>query len=230
MLSVKVISHISKLTRSERVKVFVIDDSLVPRERSKKLNCQPVFLIIPVVNSIKDLQCLLLDGLMDTALYLLIFQCFHLLTKKQLHEVSDSIDKRTMVINADYVLMDTWFTHEPFIKSILKEGLDVIGMVKQLKQKYEYNNHLYTLKELRKFISKTSISNMLGSLNVKTKNDLKVKLLYVKNRNKKNDWLVVFSTDLTISTDEIIHIYGIYWFIEVFFKSIKSFVKLGKEF
>lgn len=39
-------------------------------------------------------------------------------------------------ISADYVLMDTWFTHEPLINDILKEGLDVIGMVKQLKQRY----------------------------------------------------------------------------------------------
>jgi len=29
-------------------------------------------------------------------------------------------------IMADYVLMDTWFTHEPLIRSILREGLDVM--------------------------------------------------------------------------------------------------------
>ncbi len=33
-------------------------------------------------------------------------------------------------IEANYVLMDSWFTHEPLIKSCLKEGIDVIGMVK----------------------------------------------------------------------------------------------------
>ncbi len=74
-------------------------------------------------------------------------------------EVSDSIDKRTnsykrlaesmqkrsdvavqlikntlnQGIEASYVLMDTWFTHEPLLKSCLDEGVDVIGMVKQLK-------------------------------------------------------------------------------------------------
>ena len=36
-------------------------------------------------------------------------------------------------IQTDYVLMDTWFTTEPMVKSILCRGLDVIGMVKQLK-------------------------------------------------------------------------------------------------
>ena len=39
-------------------------------------------------------------------------------------------------INADYLLMDTWFTTEPMIRSVLDTGLDVIGMVKQLKQRY----------------------------------------------------------------------------------------------
>lgn len=39
---------------------------------------------------------------------------------------------------ADYVLMDTWFTTEPMIHSILELGLDVIGMVKQLNQRYRF--------------------------------------------------------------------------------------------
>ena len=39
-------------------------------------------------------------------------------------------------IKADYLLMDTWFTTEPMIRSVMDTGLDVIGMVKQLKQRY----------------------------------------------------------------------------------------------
>ncbi len=41
-------------------------------------------------------------------------------------------------ICADYVLMDLWFTIEPFIQNKKALGLDVIGMVKQLKQSYIY--------------------------------------------------------------------------------------------
>lgn len=33
--------------------------------------------------------------------------------------------------------MDTWFTTEPFIKSVLAEGLNVIGMVKKGRECYE---------------------------------------------------------------------------------------------
>lgn len=53
-------------------------------------------------------------------------------------------------INADYLLMDTWFTTEPMIRSVLDTGLDVIGMVKQLKQRYTYkgkNIHFIGSKE-----------------------------------------------------------------------------------
>jgi hypothetical protein len=257
LLSVKVISRISKLTRPERVKSFVLDDSLVPRERSKKVELLARLFDHTSCKFQKGFTMLTLgwsDG------YSFIPVDFAMLSsankKNRLHEVSDSVDKRTngykrrkeavqkkttvaisliqnalkAGVEADYVLMDSWFTHEPFIKAILKEGLDVIGMVKQLKQKYEYNNCWYTLKELKKFIPTDKCSNVLGSINVKTKNGIKVNLVYVKNRNKKNNWLVVLSTDLTISADEIIRIYGNRWSIEVFFKSIKSFMKLGKEF
>ena len=126
--------------------------------------------------------------------------------------------------------MDTWFTHEPLIKGILDEGLDVIGMVKALKQKYLYQGNWYTIKELKRFIPKKSGSNILGSIVVHTKHDIPVKLVYVVNRNKRKEWLVILSTDLSISDNEIIRIYGSRWNIEVFFKSIKSFMKLGSEF
>ena len=53
-------------------------------------------------------------------------------------------------IHADYILMDSWFTTEPFVKSLSDLGQDVIGMVKDLKQRYYYNGHLYTLPQLAK--------------------------------------------------------------------------------
>ena len=52
-------------------------------------------------------------------------------------------------IKAQYVLMDTWFTTEPMISEILNLGLDTIGMIKQLKQRYTYNGKSYKLSELK---------------------------------------------------------------------------------
>jgi hypothetical protein len=44
--------------------------------------------------------------------------------------------------------MDTWFTHQPLIKNIKEQGLDVIGMVKNLKQRYFIDGERVNLKEL----------------------------------------------------------------------------------
>lgn len=44
--------------------------------------------------------------------------------------------------------MDSWFTQAPLIQVITNKGLDVIGMVKQLKQRYQYEGEQLTLSEL----------------------------------------------------------------------------------
>ena len=133
-------------------------------------------------------------------------------------------------IFADYVLMDTWFTTEPFIKNVLAEVLNVIGIVKQLKQRYIYQGHSCDLKKLRALLPKNTQGDILGEITVYIKNRIPVKLVFLKNRNNKREWLVLLSTDLSLSSQEIVRIYGNRWNIEVFFKSIKSFMKLGTEF
>lgn len=51
--------------------------------------------------------------------------------------------------------MDTWFTQAPLIESITDKGLFVIGMVKQMKQRYRYNDKLLKLDELFKRVRPT---------------------------------------------------------------------------
>lgn len=45
-------------------------------------------------------------------------------------------------IQAAHVLMDTWFTNEPFIKKVLDEDIGVIGMLKDSKQ---HGNRVYQI-------------------------------------------------------------------------------------
>ena len=133
-------------------------------------------------------------------------------------------------IKAQYVLMDTWFTTEPMISEILNLGLDTIGMVKQLKQRYTYNGKPYKQSKVKKFVNFEGAGNIFGSLTVTTKTGIPVKIVFVRNRNKKSECLYVLSTDLSLSDAEIVRIYGNRWSIECFFKSSKSFLKLGTEF
>lgn len=55
------------------------------------------------------------------------------------------------------------------------------------------------------------------------------KVIYVRNKNNRKEYLCIISTDITIDEDEIIRIYGKRWDIEVFFKICKSYLRLSKE-
>lgn len=55
-------------------------------------------------------------------------------------------------------------------------------------------------------------------------------MVFIRNRNKKSEWLAILSTDCTLSDQEIVKIYGMRWDIEVFFKTTKSLLRLQKEF
>lgn len=156
-------SVFDSLTRPERRKILVLDDSVIKRNRSKKVE-----LLARVYDHVKHKFqkgfTLLTLGWSDG--YSFIPVGFNMLSStaknNRYQEVSDNIDHRTngykackesmlkkteaavllvqraldAGIKADYILMDTWFTTEPMLKDLLKTGIDVIGMVKQLKQRY----------------------------------------------------------------------------------------------
>ena len=257
LLAVKVTAAFDRLTRPERVKVLVLDDSVIKRNRSKKVEL-PARGYDHVEHKFQKGFTLLTLGWSDG--YSFVPVGFNMLSSakksNRYQEMPDGIDRRSngyrarkeslmaktdaailMVdralnagIRADYVLMDTWFTTEPLIMSILARGLDVIGMVKQLKQRYNYKGRAYTLPELRKFIRFDGAGNIFGSLCVTTKNGIPVKIVFVRNRNKKSECLYLLSTDCSLSDAEIVRIYGNRWSIECFFKASKSFMKLGTEF
>ena len=62
-----------------------------------------------------------------------------------------------------------------------------------------------------------------------TKNRLPVRLVFVRNRNHRKDWLVLVTTGMSLTAEEVIRIYGKRWGIEVFFKVCKSFLRLEKD-
>lgn len=69
------------------------------------------------------------------------------------------------------------------------------------------------MKELRTLLPKNTRGDILGEVIVYTKERIPVKLIFVKNRNNKREWLVILSTDLSLSSQEIIRIYGNRWSI-----------------
>ena len=76
----------------------------------------------------------------------------------------------------------------------------------------------------------------LLSVSVKVGQDQKdgrsvdARIVCVRNRANRKDWLALICTDMFLSEEEIIRIYGKRWDIEVFFKTCKSFLNLGSEY
>ncbi|MFC0561682.1 IS4 family transposase [Halalkalibacter alkalisediminis] len=258
-LSSEVIQRFQKLTSSKRVSVFILDDSVYSRNRSKNVELLSRIHDHVTHKFVKGFSLLTL-GWSDGFSFVPVDFALLSSAKKtnRFCEMDSSIDKRTsgfkrrmeaiqskpevaakLIQNAldkgvmaDYVLMDTWFTHAPLIESITGKGLFVIGMVKQMKQRYRYNDKLLKLEDLFKVIKPNlQKKDVLGSIQVclQTDNQTPVKIVFVRNRNKKSEWLAILSTDTAISDDEMVRIYGMRWDIETFFKCTKSLLKLAKE-
>jgi len=136
-----------------------------------------------------------------------------------------------------YLLFDSWFAFPKTIASFVREEVNIIAMLKRMPNvRYQYNDRNVNLKELYSMIKnswKKGMDSYSVSAELLEKKDGKLipaKILFLKNRNKKSDWISLICTDDKLSDDEIIRIYGKRWDIEVFFKMIKSYLKLAKEF
>lgn len=257
-LTACVIAKVSKLTRQDRPKVFILDDSSYDRNRSKhvELLARCFDHASQRMRFYKGFRMLTL-GWSDGATFMPVD--FSLLSSKksQINGISEKVDKRSSGykrrkealqtapeqipdmlkramnagIDASYVLMDSWFTQQPLIKTITEQGLDVIGMVKKLKQRYLVDDKRVSLDQLYRLAKPSDgKKGILRSIHTTQANGVPIKVVFVRNRNKKSDWLAILSTDCTLSDQEIIRIYGMRWDIEVFFKTTKSLLKLQKEF
>ena len=82
---------------------------------------------------------------------------------------------------------------------------------------------------IRSAVADQSICFLSMLMLSKTKNPIPAKIVCVRNKANRKDWLAFICTDTTLSEEEIIRIYGKRWDIEVFFKVCKSYLKLSRE-
>lgn len=141
---------------------------------------------------------------------------------------------KNAAIPAEYVLFDSWFSSPSTLHSVKAIGYDVIGMVKKTpKMFFRYNGEdmslisIYSKNRKRRGKSKYLLSVIVDV--VKEDGIIPAKVVYVRNRNKRKEYLCLISTDVNLDEDEIIRIYGKRWDIEVFFKVCKSYLNLSKE-
>ena len=137
-------------------------------------------------------------------------------------------------IPAKYVLFDSWFSSPSTLHAVKSIGYDVIGMVKKTpKMFFRYNGKdmslttIYNQNKKRRGRSRYLLSVLVDV--VKDGEVIPAKVVYVRNRNKRKEYLCLISTDTALEEKEIIRIYGKRWDIEVFFKVCKSYLNLSRE-
>lgn len=139
-------------------------------------------------------------------------------------------------IPADYVLFDSWFSFPSVIMKIREIGYHTVGRLKNTtKIHYLFQGKAQTLKQIYASEKKRrGRSRYLLSVLVSITNDggetADARIVYVRNRNKRKDWIAFICTDMSLTEDEIIALYGKRWSIEVFFKTCKTYLRFTGEF
>lgn len=256
VLAVKVASYLCLLTDEKREKVLIFDDSTYDRSRSKVVELLAWIFDHNNRRNLKGFKLLTL-GWCDGATFLPLdfVLCSSAKSQKRIQGIRKELDKRTcgykrrleaitkstdhleamgkralaIGIKADYILMDSWFSF-PAILAQLGQHLPVICMGKNMpKVFYRYQNSWMTLGTLYSKVKKRpGKAKILASAVVKTKQEQKVKIVFVRHRHKRS-WVAILCTRIDLSNEEIVRIYGKRWDIEVFFKMEKHYLNLEKE-
>jgi hypothetical protein len=156
--------------------------------------------------------------------------------KKTTEAMFDLLDQLAPYgVPAQYLLFDSWYAYPKVILGVLERNLNVVCMLKAMpKVFYQYMGKSMNLTGLYNYIyKKPGKAKILASAVVqigKGKNVTPVKIVFIRDRNRSRKWLALLSTDISLSDEEIIRIYGKRWDIEVFFKMTKSHLNLAKEF
>ena len=139
-------------------------------------------------------------------------------------------------IHADYVLFDSWFAFPSVITKIKGMGYDVTARVKNsAKVRYLYDGRALPLKVIYDRSKKRrGKSRYLLSVDINLINDgepgIPCRLVYVRNRGNRKDWIAILTTDMDLTPEDVLTLYGKRWSIEVFLKTCKTYLRFTGEF
>jgi len=254
-LSVIVSRFFHNMTDVSRETVFILDDSIFDRSRSKMVELLTRVYDHSTKKYLKGFRFLSMvwsDGASTVPVDFAIVSSTD--EKNRYQGITKNLDKRCcgfrrrtealkaitellepMVkrairagLIAKYILMDSWFAFPSIIKD-LSDHLPVICMLKRMPNVfYTLNGLKLNLKALYRTVKKRpGKARIVASVCVYISPEQMVKIIFVRDR-RKNDWLAILSTDVQLSDTEIVRIYGKRWDIEVFFKMSKQYLQLEK--
>lgn len=137
---------------------------------------------------------------------------------------------------AKYVLFDSWFSSPSALLDIEGLGYHVVSRLKNNNTQYICQGQKMTLSKIyRNNRKRRGRSKYLLSVKIEIRHDdyghtIPAKLVFVRDRSNTKKWIALISTDVSLTEEEIIELYGKRWDIETFFKMCKSFLRLSKEF
>ena len=258
LLSKKVVDKVEPLTDDERVNAFIVDDSLFERTSCKKTELGSRVFDHTSMKYRKGYRLMTL-GWTDGNTFLPINSCLLASSKEHnLIGPVEQFDGRSLAAkrrkfaqmkgtevmiellrnahsaghSADYVLFDTWFSSPAQLLAVKDLGLDSIAMIKKSSRiYYEYEGEQLSIKKIFGICKKRrGRSKYLLSVNVMVgKEKIPAKIVCVRNKKNKKNWIAFICTNPELSEEEIIRIYGKRWQIEVFFKTCKSYLNLISE-
>ena len=138
-------------------------------------------------------------------------------------------------VEIDYILMDSWFVCDKMMKFVskLRGNINLIGMLKNGKAKYTFENKELTAKQIAEILKKRKKVKRVKKLNMYVAGTTllykgsKIRVFFCKT-SKRGKWHLLVSTDISLSIERAYEIYSIRWSIEVFFKESKQYFGLGK--
>ena len=255
LLSTLVLAAVLRFSGTEQIPVMILDDTLHKRNRSKEVELLARVRDHNDGRYYRGFRCLTL-GYHDGSTFLPID--FRLLSsqreKARLKGIRPGLDKRTngykirqmafcsayqlsfdMMArhrtNAHYVLFDSWFSEPVMFKTLRKMGLHGIGMLKAKKGAfYRFKGKLYALEALYAQVNHLfRREHSSVTVGVELRDGTPFSITFIRDQHSKRDWLAIGTTDLSLSGQQVIRLYSRRWNIEVFFKTVKSFLGFAKE-
>lgn len=133
----------------------------------------------------------------------------------------------------DFVLCDTWFTCAQiinYVRGLNKGTVHFLGMIKNGKRKFDFDEQKLTLKQLReKGVEKrcTRFKSRYVIVDCHLKDVGEVRVVFSRFHGNKK-WVALITTDKEMSYIKAVETYAIRWNIEVGFKEAKQLLGLGK--
>lgn len=259
LLAKKAADTIEPLTDEKRINAFVVDDSLFGRTSCRKTELGSRVFDHVSMKYCKGYRLMTLGWTDGNTFLPINSSLLASSKESNLISPADSFDGRSLAAKrrklarmkgtdvmiellkraqsaghrADYVLFDTWFSNPVQLAAVKNLGLDSIAMIKKSSRiYYEYEGELLSINKIFGICRKRrGRCKYLLSVNVMAGKDQKIpaKIVCIRNKQNKKDWVAFICTNPELSEEEIIRIYGKRWQIEVFFKVCKSYLRLVTE-